>query len=223
MSHIQEEIRRITASLPATTSLVAVSKYHTESCIEEAYAAGQRIFGESHVQELHRKYAHLPKDIKWHFIGHLQTNKVKYIAPYVDMIHAVDSMKLLTEIDKQAKKCGRVISCLLQLHVALEETKFGFTPDECRTFATEGEWRNLSHVKICGLMCMASNTNDMQQVRTEFHQALELFRELKSGPFAAHPSFRECSWGMSHDYHIAIEEGSTLIRVGSSIFGERTY
>lgn len=223
MSQIQDEIKRITASLPCGVQLVAVSKYHPESRIEEAYAAGQRVFGESHVQELRRKYDNLPKDIEWHFIGHLQTNKVKYIAPYVAMIHAVDSMKLLLEVDKQGEKSGRVIPCLLQLHVAKEETKFGFTPDECRTLIADEEWKKLAHVQICGLMCMASNTDDMEQVRSEFHLAYELFKELKTGAFANAPYFKECSWGMSHDYPIAIEEGSTLIRVGSKIFGERVY
>ena len=223
MSQIQDEIKRITASLPCGARLVAVSKYHPESRIEEAYAAGQRVFGESHVQELRRKYDNLPKDIEWHFIGHLQTNKVKYIAPYVAMIHAVDSMKLLLEVDKQGEKSGRVIPCLLQLHVAKEETKFGFTPDECRTLIADEEWKKLAHVQICGLMCMASNTDDMEQVRSEFHLAYELFKELKTGAFANAPYFKECSWGMSHDYPIAIEEGSTLIRVGSKIFGERVY
>ena len=220
MSQIQDEIKRITASLPCGVRLVAVSKYHLESHIEEAYAAGQRVFGESHVQELRRKYDNLPKDIEWHFIGHLQTNKVKYIAPYVAMIHAVDSMKLLLEIDKQGEKSGRVIPCLLQLHVAKEETKFGFTPDECCKLVADGEWKKLAHVRIYGLMCMASNTDDMAQVRSEFHLAYALFKELKTGTFANAPYFKECSWGMSHDYPIAIEEGSTLIRVGSKIFGE---
>lgn len=223
MSHIQEEIRRITSELPAHTRLVAVSKYHPEACIEEAYAVGQRVFGESHVQELRRKYEALPKDIEWHFIGHLQTNKVKYIAPFVSMIHAVDSMKLLREIERQAEKANRRISCLLQLHVAREETKFGFSPDECRELLAEGEWRELSHVNICGLMCMASNTDDMEQVRKEFHTAYELYLELKDRHFALSPDFKECSWGMSHDYPLAVEEGSTLIRVGSRIFGERVY
>ena len=152
MSQIQDEIKRITASHPCGVRLVAVSKYNPESHIEEAYAAGQRVFGESHVQELRRKYDNLPKDIEWHFIGHLQTNKVKYIAPYVAMIHAVDSMKLLLEIDKQGEKSGRVIPCLLQLHVAKEETKFGFTPDECRTLIADGEWTKLAHVRKYGLM-----------------------------------------------------------------------
>lgn len=224
MSHITEEIRNITASLPEGVRLVAVSKFHPESSIEEAYTqAGQRIFGESHAQELCRKHDHLPKDIEWHFIGHLQTNKVKYIVPYVAMIHAVDSMKLLREIDRQAAKAGRVIPCLLQVHVAREETKFGFSPDECRDAANGGEWKELEHVRISGLMCMASNTDDMAQVRAEFHQAYELFQELKAGAFAQTPCFTERSWGMSHDYPIALEEGSTLIRVGSRIFGERQY
>ena len=208
MSQIQDEIKRITASLPCGVRLVAVSKYHPESHIEEAYAAGQRVFGESHVQELRRKYDNLPKDIEWHFIGHL---------------HAVDSMKLLLEIDKQGEKSGRVIPCLLQLHVAKEETKFGFTPDECCKLVADGEWKKLAHVRIYGLMCMASNTDDMAQVRSEFHLAYALFKELKTGTFANAPYFKECSWGMSHDYPIAIEEGSTLIRVGSKIFGERVY
>ena len=223
MSHIEEEIRNITSSLPQGARLVAVSKFHPESSIEEAYAAGQRIFGESHVQELQRKQGHLPKDIEWHFIGHLQTNKVKYIAPYVAMIHAVDSMKLLREIDKQAAKCGRTIPCLWEIHVAREETKYGFTPDECRAAAEEGEWKRLEHIRLCGLMCMASNTEDLAQVHSEFHLARMLFNELKAGAFAGAPYFKECSWGMSHDYPVALEEGSTLIRVGSKIFGERVY
>lgn len=223
MSHIQEEIRRITAELPTCTRLVAVSKYHPEACIKEAYEAGQRIFGESHVQELVRKHDALPTDIEWHFIGHLQTNKVKYIAPFVSLIHAVDSMKLLREIERQAEKAGRRISVLLQLHVAQEETKFGFTPEKCRTLLKEGEWKTLGHVGICGLMCMASNTDDMEQVRREFRTAHELFLELKAEYFSSNPDFKECSWGMSHDYPIAVDEGSTLIRVGSKIFGERIY
>ena len=223
MSHIQDEIKNITATLPQGVRLVAVSKFHPESYIEEAYHAGQRIFGESHAQELCRKQQHLPQDIEWHFIGHLQTNKVKYIAPFVAMIHAVDSMKLLHEINKQAEKAGRTIPCLLQLHVAREETKFGFTPDECRAIANEGSWKSLVHAPVCGLMCMASNTEDLEQVRSEFQLAYNLFKELKSGPFADRPCFKECSWGMSHDYPVALEEGSTLIRVGSKIFGERAY
>ena len=223
MSQIQDEIKRITASLPCGVRLVAVSKYHPESHIEEAYAAGQRVFGESHVQELRRKYDNLPKDIEWHFIGHLQTNKVKYIAPYVAMIHAVDSMKLLHEIDKQGEKSGRVIPCLLQLHVAKEETKFGFSPEECKDMLYAGEWKELSHVRICGLMGMASNTDDVEQINWEFCLLNRLFQEIKANWFAETFTFRELSMGMSHDYHEAIAAGSTLVRVGSKIFGERNY
>ena len=223
MSQIQDEIKRITASLPCGVRLVAVSKYHPESHIEEAYAAGQRVFGESHVQELRRKYDNLPKDIEWHFIGHLQTNKVKYIAPYVAMIHAVDSMKLLLEIDKQGEKSGRVIPCLLQLHVAKEETKFGFSPEECKDMLYAGEWKELSHVRICGLMGMASNTDDVEQINWEFCLLNRLFQEIKANWFAETFTFRELSMGMSHDYHEAIAAGSTLVRVGSKIFGERNY
>ena len=223
MSQIQDEIKRITASLPCGVRLVAVSKYHPESHIEEAYAAGQRVFGESHVQELRRKYDNLPKDIEWHFIGHLQTNKVKYIAPYVAMIHAVDSMKLLLEIDKQGEKSGRVIPCLLQLHVAKEETKFGFSPEECKDMLHAGKWKELSHIRICGLMGMASNTDDVEQINREFCLLNRLFQEIKANWFADSDTFRELSMGMSHDYHEAIAAGSTLVRVGSKIFGERNY
>ena len=223
MSQIQDEIKRITASLPCGVRLVAVSKYHPESRIEEAYAAGQRVFGESHVQELRRKYDNLPKDIEWHFIGHLQTNKVKYIAPYVAMIHAVDSMKLLLEVDKQGEKSGRVIPCLLQLHVAKEETKFGFSPEECKDMLHAGEWKELSHIRICGLMGMASNTDDVEQINREFCLLNRLFQEIKANWFADSDTFRELSMGMSHDYHEAIAAGSTLVRVGSKIFGERNY
>lgn len=223
MPNIKEEINAINRTLPEGTRLVAVSKFHPASSIEEAYAAGQRIFGESHVQELQAKHECLPKDIEWHFIGHLQTNKVKFIVPYVSLIHAVDSAKLLKEIDKQAAKIGRTIDCLLELRVACEETKYGFTPEECESFLEDGEWRNLQHVTICGIMCMASNTDDTAQIRTEFRRAHAFFIKAKSIYFPDSSSFKECSWGMSHDYPIALEEGSTLIRVGSKIFGERHY
>ena len=204
-------------------TLVAVSKYHPVEMIRQAYDAGQRIFGESHVQELGEKYPQLPDDIEWHFIGHLQTNKVKYIAPYISLIHAVDTMKLLREIDKQAAKSERTIDCLLQVHVAQEETKFGFLPDELREMMDEGEWRTLTNVRIRGLMCMATNTDDTAQIHREFHQVKELFDEIRAKHFAADPSFSELSMGMSDDYPIAIEEGSTMIRVGSLIFGQRNY
>lgn len=220
---IQKEILSLTAELPEAVRLVAVSKYHPKEAIEEAYAIGQRIFGESHVQELQTKYEALPKDIEWHFIGHLQTNKVKYIAPYITLIHAVDTYKLLQEINKQGIKANRQISCLLQLHIAQEETKFGFSFQECWDMLQQGDWKDLSHAQICGIMCMASNTNNENQIRKEFHTVSEFFLKIKQNFFPENKIFKECSWGMSHDYPIAITEGSNLIRVGSKIFGNRIY
>ena len=223
MYDVQGNLRKVLADLPEGVRLVAISKYHPNEYIEAAYALGQRIFGESHEQELRQKHTTLPQDIHWHFIGHLQTNKVKYIAPYVTMIEAVDSLKLLREIDKQAAKCQRVIDVLLELHIAEEETKYGLTPDACRQLLAGGEWRQLQHVRICGLMMMASYVDDEQQIRSEFRQARQLFDELKVRYFADEPSFCERSWGMSHDYPIAIQEGSTMVRVGTTIFGPRVY
>jgi pyridoxal phosphate enzyme (YggS family) len=220
---IASEIQQIKASLPEGVQLVAISKYHPKEAIEEAYAAGQRIFGESKVQEMTEKYEALPRDIQWHFIGHLQTNKIKYMAPYVALIHGVDSLKLLTEIDKQAAKAGRIIPCLLQIHVAQEETKFGFSFEECRQMLAEGEWRALTHVRIDGVMGMASNVDDEVQIRREFHSLRTFFEELRQGCFASEAHFKEVSMGMSHDYPIALEEGATLVRIGSKIFGERVY
>ena len=224
--NLSEKINNIQKTLPAGVRLVAVSKYHPASLIQEAYNAGQRIFGESHVQELVAKHDALPKDIEWHFIGHLQTNKVKYIAPFVSLIHAVDSERLLIEIDKQAKRCGRTIPVLLQVHVAKETTKFGFTPDELLNFMKNGDWRQYTNIRFSGIMCMATNTEDEALIASEFEQAKTLFHRIKEKYFSdAHTSntFKECSWGMSGDYPIAIEHGSTLIRIGSMIFGERTY
>jgi len=203
--------------------LVAVSKYHPVEMLRQAYDAGQRIFGESHVQELDEKQKVLPQDIEWHFIGHLQTNKVKYIAPYISLIHAVDTLKLLREIDKQASKVGRLIDCLLQVHVAKEETKFGFLPDELREMLEGSEWKELKNVRIRGLMCMATNTDNEQQIHHEFSEVKDLFDEIRARHFSAAPSFTELSMGMSDDYHIAIQEGSTMIRIGSLIFGQRNY
>ena len=218
---IQANLKEVLSELPAGVRLVAVSKFHPNEALEEAYAAGQRIFGESHVQEMTQKYETLPKDIEWHFIGHLQQNKVKYIAPYVSLIHAVDSLRLLQEINRQALRCGRIISCLLELHIAQEESKYGFTPNACEAMLAAGEWKELAGVQIAGLMCMASNTDDEAQIRREFHLAHELFLRYKSLYFSDKEYFKECSWGMSHDYPIAVEEGATLVRVGSYIFGER--
>lgn len=221
--NLSEKINNIQKTLPAGVRLVAVSKYHPASLIQEAYDAGQRIFGESHVQELVAKHDALPKDIEWHFIGHLQTNKVKYIAPFVSLIHAVDSERLLIEIDKQAKRSGRTIPVLLQVHVAKETTKFGFTPDELLNFMENGDWRQYTNIRFSGIMCMATNTDDEALIASEFEQAKMLFHRIKEKYFSDSDTFNECSWGMSGDYPIAIEHGSTLIRIGSMIFGERTY
>ena len=220
---VAKRLHEVLECLPSGVRLVAISKYHPNEYIEAAYSEGQRIFGESHEQELARKVDTLPKDIEWHFIGHLQTNKVKYIAPYISMIEAVDSLKLLKEINKQAAKHGRTIDVLLELHIAEEETKYGLTLDACRQLLEEGEWRQMDHVRICGLMMMASNVDDEAQIRSEINTAAGFFDEVKAKYFATEPSFRERSWGMSHDYHIAVECRSTMVRVGTYIFGPRVY
>lgn len=218
---VSERIDRIKQTLPEGVRLVAVSKYHPVEMIQEAYDGGQRIFGESHVQELVQKYDILPKDIQWHFIGHLQTNKVKYIAPFVSLIHAVDSEHLLREIDKQAKKCGRIIPVLMQVHVAKEETKFGFLPDELLAFMQSGAWQQYENVSIEGLMCMATNTDDEAEIAREFEQAQQLF-EMVNGKWL-NGKWTTRSWGMSDDYPIAVQHGSNMVRIGSLIFGERVY
>ncbi len=223
MYDVKGNLKQVLSHLPQGVRLVAISKYHPNEYITAAYEEGQRIFGESHEQELRGKHESLPKDIQWHFIGHLQTNKVKYIAPYVTMIEAVDSLKLLREIDKQAAKNGRVIDVLLELHIAEEETKYGLDPDALRELLAAGKWRSLQHVRICGLMMMASNVDDEEQIRSEFRLAHDLFDEVKADYFADAPSFCERSWGMSHDYQIAVEEGSTMVRIGTTIFGPRIY
>lgn len=218
---IKETIQAIHEQLPPQTRLVAVSKYHPAEAIMEAYEAGQRIFGESHVQELQRKALELPQDIEWHFIGHLQTNKVKYIAPYVSLIHAVDSERLLAEIDKQGKRIGRSIPCLLQLHIAREETKFGFSEEELISLLENGTHLAYTSVNLCGLMCMASNVDDEEQIADEFARAHSLFLTIKDRYFKDNTDFAQCSWGMSDDYPLAIAHGSTLVRIGSKIFGSR--
>lgn len=220
---IAENLKQLLTELPEDVQLVAVSKFHPNEAIEEAYHSGQRVFGESKVQEMTAKYESLPKDIKWHFIGHLQTNKIKFIVPYVALIHGVDSYKLLVEINKQAAKVNSVVNCLLQLHIAREETKFGFSFDECRKMLSEEAWRELTNIRICGLMGMATNTDNTEQIKEEFCSLNSFFQEVKSIWFAHEPSFKELSMGMSHDYHEAIAAGSTLVRVGSKIFGERNY
>ena len=220
---VAKNLQQVVGNLPEGVSLVAISKYHPKEYLEAAYAVGQRIFGESHEQELSKKVAELPKDIEWHFIGHLQTNKVKYIAPYISMIDAVDSFKLLKEINKQAAKHDRVINVLLELHIAKEETKYGFTPDACREMLKEGQWRELNHVHISGLMMMASNVDDESQIRKEMMEAANFFDEVKRDYFADDDRFCERSWGMSHDYQLAVECRSTMVRVGTAIFGPRVY
>lgn len=220
---VAKNLHEVLGNLPEDVRLVAISKYHPNEYIEAAYAEGQRVFGESHEQELSKKMATLPKDIKWHFIGHLQTNKVKYIAPYITMIEAVDSLKLLREINKQAAKHNRVINVLLELHIAQEATKYGFTLDACRELLEDGEWREMDNVRICGLMMMASFTDNEEQIRKEFMTAADFFDEIKNRYFAADDSFCERSWGMSDDYKIAVQCRSTMVRVGTTIFGERVY
>lgn len=210
-------------SLPEGVRLVAVSKTKPEEDIMTLYNEGQRIFGENKAQELKGKYEHLPKDIEWHLIGHLQTNKIKYIAPFVSMIHSIDSYELLKEVNKHAIKHERVLNCLLQFHIAQEETKFGFVLDECEAMLIDPDFADLQNIKICGVMGMASLTDNQEQIHREFHTLHEYFKLLKDKYFSNNPDFKELSMGMSEDYPIAIEEGSTLVRVGSAIFGARNY
>ena len=217
---IAENIARIKSTLPAGVQLVAVSKLKPVEDIMEAYRAGQRAFGENYATELRDKHTQLPEDIEWHFIGHLQGKQLKYYIPFVSMIHGVDSLEHLEEVEKAAAKVGRTVDVLLQVHVAKEETKFGFAPEELESPVNLGK---LEHTRICGLMAMASNTPDETRVRADFHEAKRIFDSLKAGIFKDNPAFRVLSMGMSHDYQIAVEEGSTLIRVGSSIFGPRDY
>ena len=220
---IQANLNGVLSELPLGVSLVAVSKFHPCEAIKEAYRAGQRIFGESRVQELLGKQASLPADIQWHFIGHLQTNKVKYIAPFVSMIDAVDSWKLLEEIDTQGGRCGRVVPCLLELHIAQEESKYGFTFNSCREMLDNGAWRSLQHVAICGVMGMATYTDDEKQVAQEFASLHDFFTMLKRTYFEDDARFKEVSMGMTHDYLLAVAAGSTMVRIGTKIFGERIH
>lgn len=220
---IKSNLLNVLSELPEQTHLVAVSKFHPNEAIMEAYEAGQRIFGESKVQEMTQKYESLPKDIEWHFIGHLQTNKIKYMVPYVTLIHGIDSYKLLAEVNKQAAKVNRIIPCLLQMHIAQEETKFGFSFEECKEMLDAGEWKELRNIRISGLMGMATNTDSKEQIDKEFRSLNTFFKEIKQIYFPEEPTFKELSMGMSHDYQQAIDKGSTLVRVGSKIFGERNY
>jgi pyridoxal phosphate enzyme (YggS family) len=221
--NINCRLHSIWNELPANVRLVAVSKLHPAGELMEAYNAGQRIFGESKVQELTAKYEILPKDIEWHFIGHLQTNKIKYIVPFVSMIHSIDSENLLREVNKYAEKAGRKVDVLLQIHIAQEETKYGFSEEECYTFLSSEEYKMLNSINIRGLMGMATFTEDANIVRLEFKRLSSFFRQLKQDFFSSDVHFNELSMGMSEDYRIAIEEGSTLVRIGSKIFGERQF
>ena len=223
MFDVKRNLHRVLDTLPQGVRLVAISKYHPDDYILAAYEEGQRIFGESHEQELRQKHESLPKDIEWHFIGHLQTNKVKYIVPYVSMIEAVDSIRLLREINRQAEKCDRVVNVLLELHIAEEATKYGLSLDACRELLADGEWRGMAHVRICGLMMMASFVDDRDQIRREMQTAADFFDEVKAAYFADDDAFCERSWGMSDDYPIALETHTTMVRVGTAIFGPRVY
>lgn len=216
---IAKNIQRIKETLPDGVTLIAVSKYHPVEAIETAYATGTRDFGESKAQDLKIKYQQLPKDIKWHFIGHLQSNKIKYIAPFIHLIHSIDSFNLLQEVDRHGKKNERIIPCLLQIHIAQEETKFGFTPQECIEMLSEGKWKELHNIKIKGLMCMASNTDDNRIIAKEFAEVKKLFDRTRKEFFPDNDDFSILSAGMSNDYHTAIENGSTHIRIGFDIFG----
>lgn len=220
---ISANIKELNASLPAGVTLVAVSKFHPVEALQEAYDAGQRIFGESRAQELVAKQKVLPPDIEWHFIGPLQSNKVKDIAPFIHTIHSIDSLKLLQEVNKQAAKQGRIIRVLLEIHIAQEEAKHGFSPDECRELLHSLQPDAFPNIRIGGLMGMATNTDDARQIGREFSELHALFAELKESACTRDEDFHELSMGMSHDYPIAIREGSTMIRVGTHIFGEREY
>ena len=220
---IAQNIQEIRKNIPANVSLVCVSKFHPENAILEAYNCGERIFGESRVQELQAKQTKLPADIQWHFIGHLQSNKIKLILPTVSLIHGVDSFNLLKEINSRALKAGRVVSCLLQVHIAREETKFGFSIEEIHQMLSGIEFGSLENVQINGLMGMATLTDDKEQIRAEFRTLRQLYDELKREYFQNNENFCELSMGMSDDYQIAIDEGSTMVRIGSSIFGMREY
>ena len=215
---IDKNIQNIQSKLPENVTLVAVSKTKPIADLQEAYNAGQRIFGENKIQEMVEKYDALPKDIEWHMIGHLQSNKVKYMAHFVDLIHGVDKLKTVKEINKQAKKHNRIINCLLQVKIAKEDTKFGFSFDEIKAILTSEETRELQNIKVVGFMGMASFTDDKKQLEEEFSSLKNLFDTLKT----KHSSIKILSMGMSGDYQLAIENGSTMIRVGSSIFGQRS-
>ena len=220
---LADRIHSLKGELSENVVLVAVSKTKPASLIKEAYDAGQRVFGENKVQEMVEKYESLPKDIEWHMIGHLQTNKVKYIAPFVHLIHSVDSYKLLTLINKEGLKNGRIINCLLQIYIANEETKFGLNFTEAEELLLNPDINMLSNIKIVGFMGMATNTDDSDQIRSEFKSLKLFFERMKTKVLVGNIELKELSMGMSNDYQTALEEGSTMLRVGSAIFGQRNY
>ena len=220
---ISDQIKKINNELPSTVKLVAVSKFNPVDAIQEAYNAGQRIFGESRPQELVQKVSQLPDDVQWHFIGHLQTNKLKMVIPYVSLVHSVDSERLLMEIEKYAVKNGLKVKCLLEMFVAQEESKQGFSREELMALLDKLEQNPLQGVEICGLMGMASFVEDREQIRREFEELRSTFSEIREKYISAHPNFNELSMGMSGDYRIAIECGSTMVRIGTTIFGARNY
>lgn len=223
MMLIKDNLQKILSSIPQNTKLVVVSKTRTNEELLEAYDAGQKAFGENKVQELLRKQKELPQDIEWHLIGHLQTNKVKSVIPFVAMIHSVDSLKILKAINNEANLAGMVVQCLLQIHIALEETKFGFSYGEIKSVINSPEFTELKNVIICGVMGMATFTENIEQIRVEFRSLYKIFNDLKQKFFKEDANFKELSMGMSDDYPIAIEEGSTIVRIGSKIFGPREY
>ena len=220
---IKENLNIVRATVPSDVTLIAVSKTKPISDLQEAYDAGQRVFGENKALEMRDKYQVLPNDIQWHFIGHLQTNKIKYIAPFVTLIHSVDSVSLLEAVNKEAVKNNRVIDCLLQFHIAQEDTKFGLDMEEAKVLLESENFKSLKNVNIVGVMGMATFTNDVDQIRNKFKNLKDIFDTLKKGYFKDKDSFSEISMGMSDDYPIAIEEGATMVRVGSKIFGARNY
>jgi PLP dependent protein len=220
---VADNLTRIKQTIPPHVSLVVVSKIQPMQKIREAYDCGQRVFGENRVQELTTKQIELPLDIQWHLLGHLQTNKVKYIAPFVTLIHSVDSFKLLKEINAEAIRNNRSIDCLLEFYIASEETKFGLSLDEAREILRSNEFHDLKNIRICGVMGMASFVDDEKLIREEFRNLIQYFHSLKGEFFARTDFFREISMGMTGDYLIAIEEGSTMVRIGTAIFGDRNY
>lgn len=223
MQNLKRNLQAIAQSLPQNVTLVAVSKFHSAEAIQEAYDAGQRVFGESYALELKEKYDVLPHDIEWHFIGHLQTNKIKYIIPFVKLIHSIDSIKLLNEVNRQAANCNRVVDCLLQVHVAQEETKFGFSPEECLSVGANIDLKQLTNIRIRGIMAMASNTDNEERISKEFHLVKQLFDILRSSTWKENTTFDILSMGMSADYKLAVMAGSNMVRIGSKIFGERFF